>query len=267
MIAIDYTVGNSLLVEWLPTKEGSKRQSQLIIYWTIGFILSYFAGTLIHGFGSHNWQVILASSVIPGIVTALFRSLAKLPASPSGLASQGKSRWAQMLIHKHIGKNWGLPKKLLKAKPANNHLSWKILFMKQYRRRTLVGGLFYDCQAFAFFGISIFSPILLENMGLGDSDLSGMIYNGSMLVGVLLGSWLFKTISRRAFLMGSFFISSLALILMLLGPADLFIFQIGFFAIFSVILLASLTLDYPYPTELFDLKVRQVSELVLRSAG
>ena len=54
---------------------------------------------------------------------------------------------------------------------------------------------------------------------------------------------------------------------MLLGPADLFIFQIGFFAIFSVILLASLTLDYPYPTELFDLKVRQVSELVLRSAG
>lgn len=256
MIAIDYTVGNSLLVEWLPTREGSKRQSQLIIFWTIGFILSYFAGIMIHGFGSHNWQVILASSAIPGIITALYRSLAKLPASPSWLASQGQNRWAQKLIRKHIGKNWGLPKQLLEAKPNNDQVSWKILFTKQYRRRTLVGGLFYACQAFAFFGISIFLPILLAKMGLGDSNLSGMIYNGSMLIGVLLGSWLFKTISRRAFLIGSFFISAFALIMMLIGPANSFVFQVSFFAVFAIILSASLTLDYPYPTELFDLKVR-----------
>src|SRR5699024_7371154 len=59
MIAIDYTVGNSLLVEWLPAKESGKQQSQLIIYWTVGFILSYIAGIMISGFGSHNWQVIL----------------------------------------------------------------------------------------------------------------------------------------------------------------------------------------------------------------
>ena len=32
MIAIDYTVGNALLVEWLPAKESGRFQSQLIIY-------------------------------------------------------------------------------------------------------------------------------------------------------------------------------------------------------------------------------------------
>lgn len=255
MIAIDYTVGNSLLVEWLPLNESGKRQSQLIIYWTIGFILSYIAGITIHGFGSRNWQIILASSAILGLITAIFRSVAKLPASPSWLASQGKYKTAQKLIQKHIGKKWGLPFKLLKAKPTDS-VSWKTLFTKQYRRRTLVGGLFYACQAFAFFGISIFLPILLASMGMSDSNLSGIIYNGCMLVGVLLGSRLFQTLSRRIFLIGTFFLSALALLLMLLGPAHAFVFQMALFALFSIVLSSGLTLDYPYPTELFDIKVR-----------
>ena len=115
MITIDYTVGNSLLVEWLPLNESGKKQSQLIIYWTIGLIFSYIAGITIHGFGSRNWQIILASSAILGLVTAVFRSVAKLPASPSWLASQGKHKKAQKLIQKYIGKKWGLPSKFLKA--------------------------------------------------------------------------------------------------------------------------------------------------------
>lgn len=105
MIAIDYTVGNSLLVEWLPVNESGKRQSQLIIYWTIGFILSYIAGIMISGFGSHNWQVILASSAVPGLVAGIFRSVSKLPASPSWLASQGENKKAQKLIQNEVPHN------------------------------------------------------------------------------------------------------------------------------------------------------------------
>lgn len=105
MIAIDYTVGNALLVEWLPAKESGRLQSQLIIYWTIGFITSYIAGILITGFGAHNWQVILASSVVPGLMAAIYRSIFRIPASPSWLASQGKNKTAQKLIQKHLGKN------------------------------------------------------------------------------------------------------------------------------------------------------------------
>lgn len=255
MIAIDYTVGNSLLVEWLPAKESGKQQSQLIIYWTVGFILSYIAGIMISGFGSHNWQVILASSAVPGLIAGIFRSVSKLPASPSWLASQGENKKAQKLIQKHIGKRWGLPLRLLKAKPVDN-ISWTILFSKKYRCRTLVSGLFYACQAFAFFGISIFLPILLKSMHMGDSNLSGIIYNGCMMVGVLIGAWIFKRISRRAFLIGTFFLSALSLIGMIIGPQSSFGFQIGIFALFSIILSSGLTLDYPYPTELFDIKVR-----------
>lgn len=107
MIAIDYTVGNAWLVEWIPAKQSGKLQSQLIIYWTLGFIASYLAGTFISGLGAHTWLIILATSAVPGIITAIYRSLFGLPASPSWLASQGKNQKAQKVIQKHLGKRWG----------------------------------------------------------------------------------------------------------------------------------------------------------------
>lgn len=255
MIAVDYTVGNSLLVEWLPAKESGKQQSHLIIYWTIGFILSYIAGSMIHGFGSHNWQIILASSAVPGLITAVYRSVFRIPASPSWLASQGEQQEAQKVIQNQLGRKWGLPEKMLHNKPAKK-ISWRILFTKQYRQRTLVGGSFYACQAFTFFGISIFLPILLDSMHMSNGNVSGIIYNACVLIGVLLGTGVFNLISRRLFLMANFFLSAAALIIMMVGPTGSFIFQMSFFACFAVILSSGLVLDYPYPTELFDVKVR-----------
>lgn len=204
MIAIDYTVGNALLVEWLPAKESGRLQSQLIVYWTIGFITSYIAGILITGFGAHNWQVILASSVVPGLMAAIYRSIFRIPASPSWLASQGKNKTAQKLIQKHLGKKWGLSLKQIRSKKPKD-VSLKTLFNPPYRRKTIVGGLFYACQAFSFFGISIFLPILLKSMNLGNNNLSGIIYNSCVLIGVIFGSLIFKILSRRMFLVRTFF--------------------------------------------------------------
>lgn len=255
MIAIDYTVGNAWLVEWMPEKLAGRAQSNLIIYWTIGFIASYIAGIMITGFGSHNWQVILASSVVPGLITAIYRSVYSLPASPSWLATHVNNHQALKVIQENLGKKWGLSKKLIKSTAPDN-ISWKVLFTKEYRQRTLVGGLFYACQAFSFFGISIFLPILLTSMQMGDSNLSGVIYNVCVLLGVLIGTVLFKRISRRAFLIGTFSLSALALVLMIIGTHFPNVVMITLFAFFAVILSAGLVLDYPYPTELFDIKVR-----------
>ena len=110
MIAVDYTVGNALLTEWLPKGEDSKKQSHLLIYWTIGFIASYIAGTFITGLGSHTWQIILATGAIPAFIAAIFRSIFPLPASPSWLASRGKIKTANKVIKKHMGRKWGISK-------------------------------------------------------------------------------------------------------------------------------------------------------------
>lgn len=256
MIAVDYTVGNALLTEWLPKGEDSKRQSHLLIYWTLGFIASYLVGTFLTGFGSYTWQIILATGALPALVAAVFRSIFRLPASPSWLASQGKVKKANKVIQKHMGRKWGIPKWFVKKNKPKKDISWAILFNKKYLRRTLVGGIFYACQAFAFFGISIFLPILLQGMGITDSKVSGIIYNGGMLIGVLLGIFLFNRISRRTFLISNFFISAVLIGMLALVPKLDSILKLTIFSVFAVILSSGLVLDYPYPTELFDIKVR-----------
>lgn len=256
MIAIDYTVGNALLTEWLPKGEDSKHQSHLLIYWTLGFIASYLVGTFIPNSNSYIWQIILATGAVPAIVAAIFRSTFRLPASPSWLASHGKVKKANKIIGKHMGHKWGIPKGFLKRNKVNKEISWKILFSKKYLRNTLVGGIFYACQAFAFFGISIFLPILLTGMDITDAKVSGIIYNGGMLLGVLFGIFIFNKISRRTFLVSNFLISGLLIgSLVVFSGIDSRI-KLIIFAIFAVILSSGLVLDYPYPTELFDVKVR-----------
>lgn len=255
MIAVDYTVGNALLTEWLPKGEDSKKQSHLLIYWTIGFIASYIAGAFITGFGSYTWKIILATGAIPAFIAAIFRSIFPLPASPSWLASRGKIKTANKVIKKHMGRKWGIPKKLKKAKPIKE-VSWTTLFSGKYLRRTLVGGLFYACQAFAFFGISIFLPILLQSMHVTDQKISGIIYNGGMFIGVILGILLFNRISRRAFLISNFLLSGILIGFLAINKSLNSNIQLTIFCIFAIILSSGLVLDYPYPTELFDIKVR-----------
>ncbi len=235
MIAIDYTVGNALLTEWLPKGEDSKRQSHLLIYWTLGFIASYVVGTYLTGFGKHTWQIILATGAIPALVTAIFRSIFRLPASPSWLASQGKIKTANKVLRKHMGRKWVIPKGFLKRNKSNQSISWGILFSKQYLRRTLVGGIFYACQAFSFFGISIFLPILLKGMGINDPKISGIIYNGGILVGVSFGILIFNRISRRMFLVSNFLVSAILIGILALFPLNSQL-QLLVFTIFAIFL-------------------------------
>lgn len=255
MIAIDYTVGNALLTEWLPKGEDSKRQSHLLIYWTLGFIASYVVGTYLTGFGKHTWQIILATGAIPALITAIFRSIFRLPASPSWLASQGKIKTANKVLRKHMGRKWVIPKGFLKRNKSNQNTSWGILFSKQYLRRTLIGGIFYACQAFSFFGISIFLPILLKGMGINDPKISGIIYNGGILVGVSFGILIFNRTSRRMFLVSNFLVSAILIGILALFPLNSQL-QLLVFTIFAIVLSSGLVLDYPYPTELFDIKIR-----------
>ena len=255
MMAIDYTAGNALLTEWLPKGEDSKRQSHLLIYWVLGFIASYLTGTYLVGYGSHTWQIILATGAIPALVTALFRSLFPLPPSPGWLASKGKIKAANRLIGRILGHKWGISRHFKRSKKAGQ-TSWTVLFSKKYLRSTLVGGSFYACQTFAFFGISIFLPILLQGMNISSPKVSGDLYNVSMLVGIFLGIYLFNHLSRRLFLISNFLLSALLIGMLALMPHVSSLVKIVIFSIFAVILSSGLVLDYPYPTELFDTKVQ-----------
>ncbi|MCQ2557311.1 MAG: MFS transporter [Ligilactobacillus sp.] len=255
MMAVDYTVGNALLVEWLPTGEDSKRQSRLLTYWTLGFIIANIVGSMMDT-SPQLWQWTLASSAVVGGVTAIFRTLVKLPASPAWLASQGKMRAAEATIKLNLGFKWTLPKKMKKREKEVGEVSWFDLFSKQYRRKTLVGSIFYMCQSFTFFGISTFLPLLITGMGIKNPDVSTYLYDAAMLSGVLIGTFFFNKVPRRFFLISGFVIAAVALITLVLLPNIAVPLKLTIFVIFAVGLSAHLVLDYTYTSELFDVKIR-----------
>ena len=255
MMAVDYTVGNALLVEWLPAGEDSKRQSHLLVYWTLGFILANVLGSLMNNFPS-LWQWTFASSAGIGLITAIFRTVVKLPKSPTWLASQGKVKAAERTIKRNLGFKWSLPKKFKLPAKKEGTVSWTDLFSKQYLRKTLVGSIFYTCQAFTFFGISTFLPLLIEGMGIKNPDVSTYLYDTAMLAGVLLGTFFFNKVSRRFFLVSGFSVAAITLISLVVLAHIAIPLKLTIFMIFAIGLSAHLVLDYTYTSELFDVKIR-----------
>ncbi|OTO67569.1 MULTISPECIES: MFS transporter [unclassified Enterococcus] len=253
MIAVDYTVGSALLTEWLPDKLAAKFQSYLIIFWSIGFVASYFVGSTMNNLGSGTWKWIFMSSALFGIVAAIVRMVLNIPESPEWLTTIGKKKEALSLIHKQLGSEYNLP---IVENEESEKVSWSELFDKNNRINTLVGSIFYGCQVFPYFGVSIFIPILVENMNMGNGTASGTIYNIFVVVGAIVGVILFDRISRRAFLMSTFYVPAVAVIGMIIFQKAPIGITIIFFSIFALGMAASVVAENPYPPELFSARLR-----------
>lgn len=254
VISIDYTVGAAMLTEWLPEKESPKYQSYQLIFWFFGFIAAYFVGLFANNLGGENWRYLISSSAVLGLIVALWRIKANIPESPCWLECNGKKQEAIKLIHQNLGDEYTLPE--VESQSEEKPVAWKDLFSKEVRRNTLVGGIFYACQVFPFFGVGIFLPILLENLNMGNPYLSGILYNIFMMVGVISGIIIFNRISRRAFLLSTFYIAAAALAIMIIWPSAPSTITLIIFSTFSVVLSASTVLQNPYPPELFETRFR-----------
>lgn len=251
-IAIDYTVGSAMLTEWFPTKLRAKYQSTLLIFWMIGFVAAYLVGTFLTGFGTNTWKIVICSSAVPSLIAAIYRLVVDLPESPSWLAQKDYPR-AVTLVQKYLGTMYTIVKP---QETTQQTVSFGQLFSKELWRHTVVGGMFYACQVFPFFGIGIFLPILLKQLNLGNQTVSGVLYNSLQIVGVIIGVIIFNRITRRAFLLSTFYIAAILLLIITFWTSAPGLITLSIFSIFAIVLSAALVLENPYPPELFATEIR-----------
>lgn len=64
-IAIDYTVGSTIVSEWFDPETAPSYLSKFIIYWTFGYVLSFFVGLVMSNLHT-DYHITFASSAIPG---------------------------------------------------------------------------------------------------------------------------------------------------------------------------------------------------------
>ena len=253
-IAVDYTTGASLLTEWLPAEWSPKAQSLLIIFWTIGFVGSYFTGSVITGFGADNWKFIFMSSAIPALVAGIVRLICRIPESAEWLSTVGKYDQGLELVHRYIGAQYTLPP--YEADNTGEKVTLAELFKPEYRTNTLVSGVFYAAQVFPYFGVGIFIPIIVKSMNVGDPGLVAAAYNIFVLAGAVIGVILFDKISRRAFLLSTFYVAAAGIIGMILLQGTSGYVTVTCFLIFAMGMAISVVSENPYPPELFNTRMR-----------
>ncbi len=251
-IAVDYTVGSTIISEWFDPKTAPSYLSKFVIYWTFGYVASFFAGLVMSNLNT-DYHIIFASSAIPGAVAAIVRIVSGMPESPSWLASVGRADEANKLISEKVGTEY---KVIVEKKKEEKKASVAELFGPKYRRNTLVGGMFYACQVFPYFGVGIFLPILIGQLNMGDSNTSNIIYDVFCMAGAFAGTWLCEKLSRRKFLTSTFFGAAIALFVMIIVQNISMIITLIAFAAYAMIMSIAVVMEWPYPPELFDDRVR-----------
>jgi putative MFS transporter len=130
------------------------------------------------------------------------------------------------------------------------------LFSRQLRYNTAVSGIFFAAQCVPFFAVSIFLPLVLADLRIGNPHASGILYNAFTMAGVLIGTWLLNRISRRAYLLWTFYGAALILAVMTVWQGMPPFVSMAFIAAFSLILAVSIVLQFVYPPELFPTELR-----------
>ena len=255
LIGSDYAVGISYLSEWTPAKNREGILAWLLTVWTIGYTLSYIAGFFMDGvvaaFGNDGWRVVLCTSAIPALIVLVIRHGA--PESALWLIAKERKDEALTVIHKYLGTQYGLPSAPLEKAASS---SWFALFAPKQWRKTIVSGVFFFAQVLPFFSISIFLPIVLTNLKIENPNASGVLYNVFTMVGVLVGMWLYRVMTRRAFLLWTFYLSAALLTFMILWTSMPPVVALVLVTLLALVLAISIVPEFSYPAELFPTELR-----------
>jgi len=262
VLGADYVVSKTLVTEHAPRHFRGKLLSLMAVAWAAGYAFAYLAGFLLSGTGDEPWRFMLIASAIPELL--VFAVRVGIPESPLWLLLKGKTKEAAAIVARTAGPNVEMP--TLPTAPPRKQSRYRELFTSRHRRRTIVGVVFYVCQVIPYFALGTFSPQIMAALGVTNSLAAGATYNVFLLTGAIVGMIIVDRISRRLFLIGSFFIgAALLAALVVLSPSSTLL-AIILFAAFALVLAAAANLEFIYPPELFPTEIR-ASGLGIVTAG
>ncbi|RQR46293.1 MULTISPECIES: MFS transporter [unclassified Burkholderia] len=252
ILGADYVVSKSLVTEYSPRRYRGRLLSVLAAAWAAGYVGAYLAGFAMRDTGPDAWRIMLAASGVPALLILPFRLL--VPESPMWLMKRGRGDEALAIVRRRFGPEVTLA--MTKAAvPQQTTRAWSQLFSPRWRKNTLVGCVFYTCQVIPYFALGTFAPKVLEALHVKDKFVGGLVYNILLLAGAVIGLLLIDRISRRTFLIGTFYLAALGLAVLTyanFGPIGTMLV----FGLFACILSAAANLEFVYPPELFPTHLR-----------
>jgi MFS transporter, putative metabolite transport protein len=252
LLGTDYVVSKALLSEFTPRRIRGKVLGLLSVAWAGGYACAYFVGYALGGSGPEAWRWMLITSAIPCALVLPLRVM--MPESPRWLANHGYLEKAAAVVRERFGGHVAPPPAAPAAPQAGGR--WRQLFSSDWRLRTLVGCAFFTCQVIPYFAVGTFVSQLMSAMNLKSGYAGGLIYNLSLFGGAVAGLIVIDRLPRRSFLVGSFGIASIAMLVLCAWRGIPAIAMTLLFAVFAGVISAASNLVYVYLPELFPTDLR-----------
>jgi putative MFS transporter len=214
-------------------------------------VVSYIVGFLIRGTGPQAWRYMLVVSSVPAICIFLFRL--GVPESPLWLIKRGRTQEALDIVRAKLGPGIALPKAVVEVRKTGGE--WSELFSKKWRKITAVGAIFYACQVIPYFALGTFLPKIMESLHVTNNYTGSLVYNVFLMFGAVIGLLVVDRIPRRPFLIGTFYLAAVLLLLLALNVLGSF-GVVLVFGLFALVLSAAANLEFVYPPELFPTHLR-----------
>jgi putative MFS transporter len=251
-IGAEYSIGSSMLSEFVPAHGRGRRVSSMLVFWYGGYLVSVVAAYgLLAGLG-WSWRVTLATSAIPALIVLGLRI--GLPESPRWLMLHGRTDEARVIIDRYLGGEEHLAEADY-ASDTKTETGWRQLFAPGMRSRTFFVCTFYICVVTPYFAIFTFAPKVFETLKL--NEMAGTIFaNALAFIGAITGMLTIELIGRRQQLIGPFWIMTVALLVIGLWSSAPPMALIGAFAVFAFFNALTGNLTAVYPIEVFPTDIR-----------
>jgi putative MFS transporter len=250
-VGADYSIGSPLLGEFAQAKNRGNFLGVLEISWNVGYVVAYLIGYIINTYQPDWWRVILGASVVPAVICLVMRH--GLPESPRWLISKGRRDEALAIMRDKM--EAAHPGDMLEEEVVETQ--WKLLFSRDYLRRTIFACVFWSAIVMPYFALTFFQPTILRSLGLGGNALLGALLGTIIaLVGATLGWFIVDKVGRRKILIPPMFCCAAFLMLAALHgylPA-----QVGAICFFGYLFSYGIMSILPgiYPEEVFPSSVR-----------
>jgi MFS transporter, putative metabolite transport protein len=207
-VGADYSIGSPLLGEFARARHRGNFLGLLEILWNVGYVVAYVIGFAINTYAPGDWRIILCASAVPAVICLVMRH--GLPESPRWLVSKGRRDEAMAIMR--VAMDTDRPGDLANEEEAKTQ--WKLLFTREYVRRTIFAGTFWSAIVLPYFALTFFQPEILRSLGLGGNSLLGALLGTIIaLVGATTGWYLVDRVGRRKILIPPMFACAVFLVL------------------------------------------------------
>lgn len=253
-IGAEYSIGAALLSEFAPAAGRGRRVAGLLVSWYVGFLMSVVVAYVLTGLLGVDWRWVLATCVVPAIVTLALRY--GFPESAHWLLHHGRHDEARAVADRYLGGQAWFDEEVTDEAPAADRGGIRRLFTPGMRSRTIFACTFYACIVTPYFAIFTFAPQVFEALQVTDESLGAIVANAIAALGALVGMLTIERIGRRQQLIGPFAIMTVALLVVGLYTGGSPVVIVGAFGVFAFFNALAGNLTAVYPSEIFPTELR-----------